>query len=31
MLIRRMRESGVEVVLTVSENEHYAVMDGKLV
>ena len=31
MLIRRMRESGVEVVLTESENEHYAVMDGKLV
>lgn len=31
MLIRRMRVSGVEVVLTESENEHYAVMDGKLV
>ena len=31
ILIHRMRETGVDVVLTESESEHYAVMDGKLV
>ena len=31
MLIQLMRKSGVEVILTDSPSEHYAIMDGKLV
>ena len=31
MLIQLIRHSGVEVILTDSASEHYAVMDGKLV